>query len=86
MAKLRVDLPRIFEKLVRNREHFVVEKANIPVGVIVNYDEYRQMLDELEDLKLACNPDVLDDIKKARQESREGTTVSYEQLRKELGL
>jgi len=86
LAKLRLNLKEVIKKLVKNNERFVVEKDEIPVGVFVNYNEYKEMISELEDYRLATNPDVVARIEEAKKDIKEGRVQPFDEFVKELGL
>lgn len=86
LAKLRVNLSDVIKKLVKKNERYIVEKDEIPVGVLINYQDYKNLIEELEDLALASNPDVVKRIEEAKKDIKEGRVRPLSKFAKELGL
>ncbi len=86
LAKLRINLSDVIKKMVKNNERYIVEKDEIPVGVFMNYHEYKQLMEELEDLALMSDPDVIERIKEAEADYKAGRVRPFDELIEELGL
>lgn len=83
--KARDDFSKVL-KDIAEREEFVVEVHGIPSAVMVNYTEYKQMQEELEDYRILNNPDVIKRIKEAEEDIKKGDVMTLDELKKELGL
>ncbi len=86
LAKLRINLSDVIKKMVKNNERYIVEKDEIPVGVFMNYHEYKQLMEELEDLALMSDPDVIERIKEAEADYKAGRVRPFDELIEELDL
>lgn len=86
LAKLRVNLSSVIKQLVKKNERYIVEKDEIPVGVLINYHDYKNMIEELEDYALMSDPEVAKRIRQAEKEYKEGKGRPFEEFVKELGL
>ena len=45
-SEFRAELPRVIKRIVMEREHFLVEKNNLPVMVCLSVDEYKKLLEK----------------------------------------
>lgn len=86
LAKLRINLSSVIKQLVKKNERYIVEKDEIPVGVLINYQDYKNMIEELEDYALMSDPDVIARIEEAKRDIKEGRVRPLEEFIKELGL
>ena len=86
LSKLRTNLSKVIEQIAVRKNRYIVKKGNIPVTVMVNYDEYKNLIEENEDLRLACDPEVLENVRQAKAEIKAGKTRPLEDFIKELGL
>ena len=86
VAQFRSKMARILDNVVRKKERIILEKSNVPIGVLINYNDYTELIEELEDLALACNPKVIERIKEAKKDKKEGRTRSLSEFAKELGI
>jgi antitoxin (DNA-binding transcriptional repressor) of toxin-antitoxin stability system len=62
-------------------EPLVVTEAGVPIAALVPIDDL-----DLESLSLASNPRFLAIIEEARAQCRQGSGLSTEEVRRELGL
>lgn len=86
VKKFRENLASVIKSVATKKSRVIIEKGGIPVSVVMNYNDYEEMIEELEDLALACNPEVLQNIKEARRQYKAGKTRSFEDFAKELGI
>ena len=86
LARLRLNLSSVIKQLVKKNERYIVEKDEIPVGVLINYQDYKNMIEQLEDYALMSNPDVVARIEEAKKDIKEGRVRPLEEFAKELGL
>jgi antitoxin YefM len=49
--------------------------------IVLDVDEYESMKETID---ILSNPELMKDIEKGRQEYKEGKTISWDKLRKEL--
>jgi len=80
VAELRKVMPDILEKIKSNK--VILTKRNKPVGVIVDYEEYKKMediIDSLEDY-------ILGHLAKERAKRKDKRLISLEEAEKKLGL
>jgi len=80
VAELRKVMSDILEKIKSNK--VILTKRNKPVGVIVDYEEYKKMediIDSLEDY-------ILGHLAKKRAKRKDKRLISLEEAEKKLGL
>jgi len=80
VAELRKVMKEILEEIKKNR--VVLTKRNKPVGVILDYQEFKKMeefVDALEDY-------VLGSLAKERALRRDKKVISLEEAEKKLGI
>jgi len=80
VAELRKVMSDILEKIKSNK--VILTKRNKPVGVIVDYEEYKKMediIDSLEDY-------ILGHLAKDRAKRKDKRLISLEEAEKKLGL
>lgn len=80
VAELRKVMPDILEKIKSNK--VILTRRNKPVGVIVDYEEYKKMeevIDSLEDY-------VLGHLAKERAQRKGKKLITLEEAEKKLGL
>jgi len=80
VAELRKVMSDILEKIKSNK--VILTKRNKPVGVIVDYEEYKKMediIDSLEDYTLGH-------LAKERAKRKDKRLISLEEAEKKLGL
>ena len=80
VAELRKVMSDILEKIKSNK--VILTKRNKPVGVIVDYEEYKKMeevIDSLEDY-------ILGHLAKERAKRKDKRLISLEEAEKKLGL
>ncbi len=80
VAELRKVMSEILERIKSNI--VILTKRNKPVGVIIDYEEYKKMeeiIDSLEDY-------VLGHLAKERAQRKDKKVVSLEEAEKKVGL
>lgn len=80
VAELRKVMSDILEKIKSNK--VILTKRNKPVGVLVDYEEYKKMediIDSLEDY-------ILGHLAKERAKRKDKRLISLEEAEKKLGL
>lgn len=80
IAELRNKASDVLSKIKKHR--VILTKRNKPLGVIIDYDEYKEMqriIDEVEDLALGS-------IAKDRLERKGKKYVSLDEAEKKVGL
>jgi prevent-host-death family protein len=80
VAELRKVMPDILERIKSNK--VILTRRNKPVGVIVDYEEYKKMeeiIDSLEDY-------VLGHLAKERAQRKGKKLITLEEAEKKLGL
>ena len=81
---VREKLSSLLEKVERNYERYIITVKGRPKAVLLSYDEFEDLQEELE--ILAQNPNFYRDREQAHQDLKEGKTISLTELNKEHGL
>ncbi len=77
LTELRRDTATIIDRVHRDKEHAIVRRRSLPVAVIIDIEEYEDLLD-LHD------PQARRDLEMATREYREGKARPAEDLLREL--
>jgi len=80
VAELRKVIADILEKIKSNK--VILTRRNKPVGVIVDYDEYKKMEEIIENLE----DYILGHLAKERAQRKDKKLITLEQAEKRLGL
>ena len=78
--KLRRKLGEVLEKVARERERFVIEKAGIPLAVLLEIHEYENLLDTLEILAEQADPEFQKQLKEGWEEYKAGKARPLEDV------
>ncbi len=81
LKELRPDLPGVIKKIDARLDRYIVTKRGKPIAVMLSPDDYEGLLETIE---ILSSKETLKRIKQARQEIREGKTVSLEKLRAKI--
>jgi prevent-host-death family protein len=80
VAELRKVMADILEKIKSNK--VILTRRNKPVGVIVDYDEYKKMEEIIENLE----DYILGHLAKERAQRKDKKLITLEEAEKRLGL
>jgi prevent-host-death family protein len=80
VAELRKAIADILEKIKSNK--VILTRRNKPVGVIVDYDEYKKMEEIIENLE----DYILGQLAKERAQRKDKKLITLEEAEKKLGL
>jgi prevent-host-death family protein len=80
VAELRKVIADILEKIKSNK--VILTRRNKPVGVIVDYDEYKKMEEIIENLE----DYILGHLAKERAQRKDKKLITLEEAEKRLGL
>ena len=78
--KLRRKLGEVLEKVARERERFVIEKAGIPLAILLEIHEYENLLDALEILAEQADPEFQKQLKEGWEEYKAGKARPLEEV------
>ncbi len=80
VAELRKVIAEILEKIKSNK--VILTRRNKPVGVLVDYDEYKKMEEIIENLE----DYILGHLAKERAQRKDKKLITLEEAEKRLGL
>jgi len=80
VAELRKVIAEILEKIKSNK--VILTRRNKPVGVLVDYDEYKKMEEIIENLE----DYILGHLAKERAQRKDKKLITFEEAEKRLGL
>lgn len=83
ISKVKDRLNEFVDSVSMTHEQVTITKNGSPAAVLVGADEWESLQ---ETLFWLSRPGILDDIAQARRELSEGSTVSEQQIRAELGV
>ncbi|HAH20129.1 MAG TPA: prevent-host-death protein [Candidatus Omnitrophica bacterium] len=78
LKELRPELPAIIKKIDSRLDRYVVTRRGKPVAVMISPDDYEGLLETVE---ILSDKESVKRIKQAKQQIKEGRTVSLEELR-----
>ena len=78
--KLRRKLGEVLEKVAREKERFVIEKAGIPLAILLEIHEYENLLDALEILAEQADPEFQKQLKEGWEEYKAGKARPLEEV------
>ena len=78
LKELRPDLPEVIKKIDARLERYIVTKRGKPIAVMLSPDDFEGLLETIE---ILSDKEAVKRIKQAKQEIKEGKTVSLEGLR-----
>lgn len=81
VRELRQELARFIDRVADLREHVVVTRRGRPAAVLIPVDEYEAFEETAE---ILSDSDTMRAIEQGRREVERGSTVTLDQLRKEL--
>lgn len=81
LKELRPDLPEVIKKIDGRLDRYIVTKRGRPVAVMLSPDDYEGLLETIE---ILSDKEAVKRIKLAKQEIREGKTVSLADLRRKI--
>ena len=78
LKELKPELPAIIKKIDSRLDRYVVTRRGKPVAVMISPDDYEGLLETVE---ILSDKESVKRIKQAKQQIKEGRTVSLEELR-----
>ena len=81
LKELRPDLPDVINGIDRKLDRYIVTKRGKPIVVMMSVDDYEGLIETLD---ILSDKEAVKRIKKAKQEIKQGKTISWEALKKEL--
>ena len=78
LKELRPELPAIIKKIDSRLDRYVVTRRGKPIAVMISPDDYEGLLETVE---ILSDKESVKRIKQAKQQIKEGRTVSLEELR-----
>ena len=81
LKELRPDLPNVIKGIDCKLDRYIVTKRGKPVVVMMSVDDYDGLMETLD---ILSDKEAVKRIKKAKQEIKQGKTISWEALKKEL--
>ncbi len=81
LKKLRPELPAVIRNIDNKLDRYIVIKRGKPIAIMMSPDDYEGMLETIE---ILSDKDAANRIKRAKQEIKEGMTVSLEELRHKI--
>lgn len=77
---------RMADEAARGRSLFIVTRMGNPYAVVIGFDQYRALLEELETVQELNDEGYLAGLAEAREDIELGRTLSLEELDKEFGF
>ncbi len=82
LKELRPQLPKIVSRVDTRGDRYVVTKRGKPAIMMMSIDDYDSLMETLD---IVSDKQAMKRIKQAKQEIAAGKTVSWDQLRKDIG-
>jgi len=83
ITEARRDLTKLVDRASRLMEKYVITVNGKPDAVIMSNEEYESLQETLD---ILSEPGALEEIRQSEKDLAEGKGVSWEELKKELGL
>lgn len=83
ISKVKDKLSEYVDAVSLTHDQVTITKNGSPAAVLIGADEWESLQ---ETLFWLSQPDVLDDVARARQELDAGTTLSEDEIRAEFGV
>lgn len=83
LKELRPKLSKVVERIDEEMDRYIISKHGEPVVVILGLDDFESIVETLNETTDRQN---LRRLRKAMKEAKEGRTVDWEAVKKELGL
>lgn len=81
LKELRPELPEVIKGIDDKLDRYIITKRGKPVAIMMSPDDYEGLLETVE---ILSDKETARRIKKAKQEIKEGKTVSLEDLRRRI--
>lgn len=81
LKELRPELPKVIKGIDAKLDRYIITKRGKPVAIMMSPDDYEGLLETVE---ILSDKETVRRIKKAKQEIKEGKTVSLEELRRRI--
>ena len=81
LKQLRPGLPKVIKGIDTKLDRYIIIKRGKPVAVMMSPDDYEGLLETIE---ILSDKETVKRIKKAKQEIKEGRTISLETLRRKI--
>jgi len=81
LKELRPELPAVIKDIDTKLGRYIVTKRGKPIAVMMSPDDYEGLLETIE---ILSDKETARRIKKAKQEIKEGKTISLEELRRKI--
>ncbi len=81
LKELRPELPQVIKGIDTKLDRYIVTKRGKPIAVMMSPDDYEGLLETIE---ILSDKETARRIKKAKQEIKEGKTISLEELRRKI--
>ncbi|MEW6097530.1 MAG: type II toxin-antitoxin system Phd/YefM family antitoxin [bacterium] len=78
LKKLRPELPKVIKDIDTKLDRYIITRRGEPVAIMMSPEDYEGILETID---ILSNKEVVKRIKKAKQEIKEGNTISLEDLR-----
>lgn len=83
ISQARSDLSNIVDRSNKLLEKYAITVNGKPSAVLMSQAEYDSLIETLD---IFSDPNALEEIKASEKEFKEGKTVSWEDLKEELGI
>ncbi len=81
LKELRPELPLVIKDIDTKLDRYIVTKRGKPVAIMMSPDDYEGLLETIE---ILSDKETARRIKKAKQQLKEGKTISLEELRRRI--
>jgi len=81
LKELRPELPEVIKDIDSKLDRYIVTKRGKPVAIMMSPDDYEGLLETIE---ILSDKEAARRIKQAKQEIKEGKTLSLEELRQRI--
>ena len=83
VRELRPKLSQVIDNIHKKFDRYVITRRGKPEVVMMSIDDYEGLLETLE---IESDPELMADIREAKEEMKKGKGVSLEEARRRLGI
>ena len=81
LKELRPELPDVINDIDRKLDRYIVTKRGRPVVVMMSVDDFEGLMETIE---ILSDKQAVKRIRKAEAEIKQGKTISFEKLRRDI--
>jgi prevent-host-death family protein len=86
MVEYRNKLGELAKKIYKEKERVIITSNEIPLLVTISYEDFTRLMETIDMLEEAADPEYKAQLAEGRREYVKGKTLSHEEMKKAAGL